>query len=127
MAHPCSVWQSWRRRRQPELNTERKPQGDREGARNPEARGQRGQNMPDWHVCLGEGAALAFRLLGSLPQKRAQLCVLSNLWENLALHLPAHLSVGLPVLPVWEVCVRCEDVHPVAVVPRTASSPGRKQ
>lgn len=60
---------------------------------------------------------MAFSLLGCLPQNRAWLCVLSALWENLALYLPAPcVSVCVSCL-FGSLCVRCEDVHPVAVVP----------
>lgn len=75
---------------------------------------------------LGEGAALAFPPLRCLPQNRAQLCVLSDLWENLAFFLPAHLSVCLPDLPVWEPVCEVQRRASCRCGPLTASSPGRK-
>lgn len=39
-----------------------------------------------------------FSPLGCHPQNRTQLWVLSDLWETLAFHLPAHLCVCLPCL-----------------------------
>lgn len=69
-------------------------------------------------ACLpwGRGQLWPFPPLRCLPQNRAQLCVLSDLWENLAFFLPAHLSVCLTCL-FGNLCVRCKDVHPVTVVP----------